>query len=718
MKIKNISKNPKSLPGKPSLLLLISLAFAVLIFGVIWFNSNNYNTFKTAVLSIKDNDGHRAIETEILNNTGIAENHFRNYLNSKSKEDYRLYLTDLNLLKRNIDSFLQSIPQSKKEVNADIEINDILLRKQQLSGEVVHLRGMMDTLISNMLLDTAFITSTPKEEFELKKGATTIKDKTDTLTLKTQTVKKKKLIKRIADAISNKNAATETNTKVIIDKSNQLLKSADSIKTKMYDNAYKSYRSQIDAYLDTRETMMIKERVMISLNLRLRNDLLRIFSSLNDLEKEARTAFKKDSLAKAEKSAALVNNVATVSLLLVLIFWVGLYYFIKQNLRYQQLLLKEKEEVQRLSQEQANFFAMATHEIRNPLNAIVGMIAFLKQDIANADEQMLDSLDNASKMLNNTVSDILSAGKLESDSFYFNQQPFYPLSEIRNTVSTFKKTAHVKGLSLTDIYSGMPDTTAVTGDKIRMLQVLQNLITNALKFTDKGSINISAHLTEEKNELWLTVVVNDTGKGISETHQKDLFSKYFQASPGQGYTGTGLGLYICRQIVEKQGGKINASSIQGKGSKFIFEIPFKKYEGDGPVQKKIVTDDEVLKGKKVLLVDDNEINLMLNAMILGKKGMIVKKAFNGLDAIKLLEEEGFDVLISDIHMPLMGGYELLEHIKTGNKKFSSIPVILLSGDESGLPSEGNVHPYKKLVKPVSGKQIGDTLSELFSTKIL
>ncbi|HRI19697.1 MAG TPA: ATP-binding protein, partial [Panacibacter sp.] len=227
-----------------------------------------------------------------------------------------------------------------------------------------------------------------------------------------------------------------------------------------------------------------------------------------------------------------------------------------------------------------------------------------------------------------------------------------------------------------------------------------------------------AHLTEEKNELWLTVVVNDTGKGISETHQKDLFSKYFQASPGQGYTGTGLGLYICRQIVEKQGGKINASSIQGKGSKFIFEIPFKKYEGDGPVQKKIVTDDEVLKGKKVLLVDDNEINLMLNAMILGKKGMIVKKAFNGLDAIKLLEEEGFDVLISDIHMPLMGGYELLEHIKTGNKKFSSIPVILLSGDESGLPSEGNVHPYKKLVKPVSGKQIGDTLSELFSTKIL
>ena len=290
---------------------------------------------------------------------------------------------------------------------------------------------------------------------------------------------------------------------------------------------------------------------------------------------------------------------------------------------------------------------------------------------------MLDAVKQSSDMLLQTLDDTLDAAKMENSEFKINKDPFKPNETLSQIIETMSYSAAKKQLRLNYQYKG-DQNTIVQGDSFRLRQIIVNLLSNAIKYTVEGEVELTAELNTENNRLY--VKIQDTGVGISPEQQSNLFSKYYQTNSAKGQIGTGLGLFICKQLVELQGGKIQVKSIPDVGSTFSFYIPYQPFESLLSVK---VTEDEktiLPKGLNILAVDDNEINLSLLKMMMSKWNVNFYKASNGLQAMDIISRQEINIVLTDIHMPLMNGYELLSAISALGKPFNQLPVIFISGD--------------------------------------
>lgn len=226
----------------------------------------------------------------------------------------------------------------------------------------------------------------------------------------------------------------------------------------------------------------------------------------------------------------------------------------------------------------------------------------------------------------------------------------------------------------------------MSGDSFRLKQIMVNLLSNAIKYTNTGSITVHAKLNTTAQQNKLEVSIKDTGMGISPEQQTNLFSKYYQTNSAKGKAGTGLGLYICKQMIELQKGEISVESKAGEGSTFKFYIP---YQQGTAVERGIVkpaTDEPLvlLNGISILAVDDNELNLLFLKMMTSKWNVKFYQALNGAEALDILHKNIVSVVLTDIHMPEMDGYELLAAIRSAKDSISKIPVIVIGGNETEL----------------------------------
>jgi PAS domain S-box-containing protein len=379
-------------------------------------------------------------------------------------------------------------------------------------------------------------------------------------------------------------------------------------------------------------------------------------------------------------------------------------------------LIQASLKAEEAAKSKQQFMSTMSHEIRTPLNEVIGISNLLLQGNPREDQMdYIKTLRFSGNHLLTLVNDVLDFNKMESGKIVFEQIQFNLGDFLKDIMRTYSFRSKSKNLEFGIVTEdNLP--TEVIGDSIRLNQILSNLLSNALKFTQKGSIYVGIKEIERSNsEIKIEFQVRDTGLGIPKEKQTIIFESFTQASADttRHYGGTGLGLAICKKLVDLQGGNIEVESEPGVGSTFKFALKFGIPDASSlehPAEKS--ESFTGLEGKKILMAEDNKINFFVANKFLTSWGVNVTHAENGKIAIEILEKEDFDLVIMDLHMPVMDGIEATKIIRESpDNRINSIPVIALTAaimSESHDKIEGlAINDY--VLKPFKPRDLFDKI---------
>jgi CheY-like chemotaxis protein/nitrogen-specific signal transduction histidine kinase len=356
---------------------------------------------------------------------------------------------------------------------------------------------------------------------------------------------------------------------------------------------------------------------------------------------------------------------------------------ITERKKVEEELIHAKQEAERSMLAKEQFLSVMSHEIRTPLNAVIGLTHLLLQEDPLPEQiEQLNAIKFSADNLMFIINDILDFSKIESGKVFFENIDFELHNIFKGIYQSLNFKAAEKNIRLQFLIDdNIPARLA--GDPVRLNQILLNLVSNAVKFTDKGYVKVSSRIcSKTKEKLIMEFKITDTGIGILEEKIDTIFESFTQASSEttRKFGGTGLGLTITKRLVELQGGKISVRSKLGMGSEFTFTLPFNvsTQRPDQDHKKYDKKPAEDLEGLHILLVEDNKMNQLVAGKFLKRWGASIDIADNGLEAIYILEKQKYHLILMDLQMPQMDGYATSRFIRSNMPHLNNTPILALT----------------------------------------
>ena len=468
-----------------------------------------------------------------------------------------------------------------------------------------------------------------------------------------------------------------------------------------------------------RQELRNREDQLLANEIKLNNRLRTLFSTIETEERNSSLMQVSNWQRTLEETSQIIAVLGAVSFLVIILFIFLVIKNVSRSKRYRIELENAKHYAESLLKSREQFMNTITHDLRSPLNSVVGYTGLLeKTDLNRSQNRYVKQLKRSSDYLLHLVNDLLDLSKLEAGKMTIDELAFNPRNLIEETVENAIPPEKPEEVKVVLELSNELDRPLVT-DPFRLKQIITNLVSNACKFTEEGSVTVRGRLDTKGERRILNIEVQDTGIGISEEQKEKVFEEFSQENTTieKRFGGSGLGLAISKKLTNLLQGSISLESEPGVGSTFRVRIPVKKANSTDVLSTHEEIEVKKLDQFAVLIADDEPAQLGLLKELIRSTGMSFVTARNGKEALEKLRKEKIDLVLSDIQMPVMDGFELLKSIKK-DSSLQHVPVIALSGQANISPEEYSKMGFSgSLLKPYSSNQLLKLIGEVLHVEI-